>query len=139
MATGVYKHDQASRRKAIRRICSELAPDEDDHLSRRPLERNRPKVTMKKDHLAHQSSTREPTSRYLLVWCLVIGGYIALLALGLLGGFGFIETESNGEAAPALAIFAFAALMIGTMMGMAIVFFERLKARRHDRYIDIRR
>ena len=59
---------------------------------------------MKKDHLAHQSSTREPTSRYLLVWCLVIGGYIALLALGLLGGFGFIETESNGEAAPAWAI-----------------------------------
>ena len=94
---------------------------------------------MKRDHPVHQPPTREPTSRYLLVWCLVIGGYIALLALGLLGGFGFIEMESNGEAAPAWAIVALAALMIGTMMGMAIVFFERLKARRHDRYIDIRR
>ena len=88
---------------------------------------------MKKDHPVHQLSKREPTSR------LVIGGYIALLALGLLGGFGFIETESNGEAAPALAIFAFAALMIGTVIGLAIVLFERLKARRHDRYIDIHR
>ena len=94
---------------------------------------------MKKDQLVHQLSKREPTSRSLLVWCLVIGGYIALLALGLLSGFGFIEMESNGEAAPAWAIVALAALMIGTMMGMAIVFFERLKARRHDRYIDIRR
>ena len=55
------------------------------------------------------------------------------------GGFGFTETESNGEAAPALAIFAFAALMIGTVIGLAIVLFERLKARRHDRYIDIHR
>ena len=94
---------------------------------------------MKKDQLIHQLSEREPTSRYYLVWCLVIGGYIALLALGLLGGFGFIETESNGEAAPAWAIFALAALMIGTMIGLAIVLFERLKARRHDRYIDIHR
>ena len=87
----------------------------------------------------HQLSKREPTSRYYLVWCLVIGGYTALLALGLLGGFGFIETESNGEAAPAWAIVALAALMIGTMIGLAIVLFERLKARRHDRYIDIHR
>ena len=100
---------------------------------------NRPKATMKKDLLVHQASKREPTSRYLLVWFLVIGGYIALLALGLLGGFGFIETESNGEAAPAWAIVALTALMIGTMIGLAIVFFERLKARRHDRYIDIHR
>ena len=29
--------------------------------------------------------------------------------------------------------------MIGTMIGLAIVLFERLKARRHDRYIDIHR
>lgn len=94
---------------------------------------------MKKDQLVHQLSKREPTSRYLLVWCLVIGGYFALLALGLLGGFGFIEMESNGKAAPAWAIVALAALMIGTMIGLAIVFFERLKARRHDRYIDIHR
>ena len=94
---------------------------------------------MKKDHPGHQLSKREPTSRYYLVWCLVIGGYIALLALGLLGGFGFIETESNGGAAPAWAIVALAALMIGTMIGLAIVLFERLKARRHDRYIDIHR
>ena len=90
---------------------------------------------MKKDQLVHQLSKREPTSRYLLVWCLVIGGYIALLALGLLSGFGFIEMESNGEAAPAWAIVALAALMIG----LAIVLFERLKARRYDRYIDIHR
>lgn len=94
---------------------------------------------MKKDHLAHQSSTREPTSRYLLVWCLIVGGYVALLALGLLSGFGFIETESNGEAVPAWAIVALAALIIGTVIGLAIVLFERLKARRHDRYIDIHR
>ena len=94
---------------------------------------------MKKDQLIHQLSEREPTSRYYLVWCLIIGGYIALLALGLLGGFGFIETESIGEAAPAWAIFAIAALMIGTVIGLAIVLFERLKARRHDRYIDIHR
>ena len=94
---------------------------------------------MKRDHPVHQPPTREPTSRYLLVWWLVIGGYIALLALGLLSGFGFIETESNGEAAPALAIFALAALMIGTVIGLATVLFERLKARRHDRYIDIHR
>ena len=94
---------------------------------------------MKKDQLVNQLSKREPMSRYLLVWCLVIGGYIALLALGLLSAFGFIEMESNGEAAPAWAIVALAALMIGTMIGFAIVFFERLKARRHDRYIDIHR
>lgn len=94
---------------------------------------------MKKDQLVHQVSKREPTSRYLLVWCLVIGGYTALLASGLLSAFGFIETESNGEAAPAWALVALAALMIGTMIGLAIVFFERLKARRHDRYIDIHR
>ena len=118
---------------------SRLAPDENDHLSRQPLEWNHPKGTMKKDHPVHQLSKREPTSRYYVVWCLIIGGYIALLALGLLGGFGFIETESNGEAAPALAIFAFAALIIGTVIGLAIVLFERLKARRHDRYIDIHR
>ena len=80
-----------------------------------------------------------PRHAIYLVWCLVIGGYVALLALGLLGGFGFIETESNGEAAPAWAIVALAALMIGTMIGLAIVLFERLKARRHDRYIDIHR
>ena len=94
---------------------------------------------MKKDQLVNQLSKREPMSRYLLVWCLVIGGYVALLALGLLSAFGFIEMESNGEAAPAWAIVALAALMIGTMIGFAIVFFERLKARRHDRYIDIHR
>ena len=94
---------------------------------------------MKKDQLVHRVSKREPTSRYLLVWCLVIGGYVALLALGLLSGFGFIETESIGEAAPAWAIVALAALMIGAMIGLAIVSFERLKARRHDRYIDIHR
>ena len=94
---------------------------------------------MKRDHPVHQPHTREPTSRYLLVWCLLIGGYIALLALGLLGGFGFIETESNGEAVPAWAIVALAALIIGTVIGLAIVLFERLKARRHDRYIDIHR
>ena len=94
---------------------------------------------MKKDYPVHQLSTREPTSRYFLVWSLVIGGHIALLAFGLLDGFGFIETESNGGAAPAWAIVALAALMIGTMIGLAIVLFERLKARRHDRYIDIHR
>ena len=94
---------------------------------------------MKKDHLAHQSSTREPTSRYLLVWCLVVGGYVALLALGLLSGFGFIETESNDEAAPTWAVFGLATLMLGTMIGLTIVLFERLKAKRHDRYIDIHR
>jgi len=94
---------------------------------------------VKKDHLAHQSSTREPTSRYLLVWCLVVGGYVALLALGLLSGFGFIETESNDEAAPTWAVFALATLMLGTMIGLTIVLFERLKAKRHDRYIDIHR
>ena len=94
---------------------------------------------MKKDHLAHQSSTREPTSRYLLVWCLVVGGYVALLAVGLLSGFGFIETESNDEAAPNWAVFAFATLVLGTMIGLTIVLFERLKAKRHDRYIDIHR
>ena len=108
-------------------------------FSHRPLEWNRPKVTMKKDHLVHQPSTREPTSRYLLVWCLVIGGYVALLAGGLLSGFGFIEKESNDEAAPTWAVFALATLMIGTMIGLTIVLFERLKARRHDRYIDIHR
>ena len=93
---------------------------------------------MKKDHLAHQSSTREPTSRYLLVWCLVVGGYVALLALGLLSGC-FIETESNDEAAPTWAVFALATMMLGTMIGLTIVLFERLKAKRHDRYIDIHR
>ena len=94
---------------------------------------------MKKDHLAHQPSTREPTSRYLLVWSLVIGGYLALLATGLLSGFGFIETESNDEAVPTWAVFALATLMIGTMIGLTIVLFERLKARRHDRYTNIHR
>ena len=94
---------------------------------------------MKKDPLVYPPSTREPTTRYLLVWCLVIGGYIALLGLGLLGGLGFIETETNGEAAPAWAIFALAALLVGTMIGLTIVLFERLKARRHDRYINIHR
>jgi len=94
---------------------------------------------MNTDHPVHQPPAREPTSRYLLVWCLVIGGYAALLALGLLGGFGFIETESDDTAAPAWAIFALTTLMIGIMIGLAIVVFERLKARRHDRYIDIHR
>ena len=94
---------------------------------------------MKKDHLAHQSSTREPASRYLLVWCLVVGGYVALLAVGLLSAFGFIETESNDEAALTWTVFALATLMIGTMIGLTIVLFERLKARRQDHYIDIHR
>ena len=94
---------------------------------------------MKKDHPVHQLSKREPKSRYYLVWCLVIGGYIALLALGLLSGFGFIETESNDEAAPTWAVLALAALMLGTMIGLTIVLFERIKAKRHDRYIDIHR
>ena len=64
---------------------------------------------------------------------------MALLAVGLLSGFGFIETESNDEATPTWAVFALAALMLGTMIGLTIVLFERLKAKRHDRYIDIHR
>ena len=94
---------------------------------------------MNTDRPVHQPPAREPTSRYLLVWCLVVGGYVALLALGLLSGFGFIETESNDEAAPTWAVFALATLMLGTMIGLTIVLFERLQARRHDRYIDIHR
>ena len=68
-----------------------------------------------------RSSTVQARTHVTLSFGLVFShrGYIALLALGLLGGFGFIETESNGEAAPAWAIVALAALMIGTMIGLA--------------------
>lgn len=96
-------------------------------------------MTLNTDHPANKSSTREPTARYLLVWSLVIGGYVVLLAIGLLGGFAFIRMESDCAAVPTWATFALAAMMIGMIIGLAIVLFERLKARRRERYIDINR
>ena len=88
-----------------------------------------------------RSSTVQARTHVTLLLGLVFSHRGLYRAFGprFVGGFGFIETESNGEAAPAWAIFAFAALMIGTVIGLAIVLFERLKARRHDRYIDIHR
>jgi len=78
----------------------------------------------------------ERTSRYVLVWCLAIGGYSGLILFGLLQGLGVFETDSAPR--ELWVHISLAALVIGLMIGLAIVLFERLRDRRHDPYGEVK-
>ena len=78
----------------------------------------------------------ERTSRYVLVWCLAIGGYSGLILFGLLQGLGVFEADSATR--ELWVHISLAALLIGLIIGLAIVLFERLRDRQHDPYGEVK-
>ena len=82
--------------------------------------------------------SNEPLRRYVLVWCLAIGGYGGLILFALAQGLGLIHAEANVDSGDLWVHISLAALLIGLVIGLVVVLLERLQARKQDPYLEIK-